>query len=47
MVRRQELSYMNALASLAVILIHVLSLGISSLTPGTWQSCLLYTSRCV
>ncbi|MGO5023131.1 acyltransferase [Lawsonibacter sp. LCP25S3_G6] len=42
MVRRQELSYMNALASLAVILIHVLSLGISSLTPGTWQSVAVY-----
>ena len=42
MTHRQELSYMNALASLAVILIHVLSLGISNLTPGTWQSVLVY-----
>lgn len=42
MIRRQELSYMNALACLAVILIHVLSLGISTLTPGTWQSVVVY-----
>lgn len=42
MARRPELNYMNALACLAVILIHVLSLGISSLTPGSWQSVLVY-----
>ena len=42
MARRPELSYMNALACLAVILIHVLSLGITTLTPGTWQSAAVY-----
>ena len=42
MARRPELSYMNALACLAVILIHVLSLGITNLTPGTWQSTAVY-----
>ena len=42
MARRPELNDMNALACLAVILIHVLSLGITSLTPGTWQSVIIY-----
>ena len=33
----EELNYFNAAACLLVILIHVLSLGIVSLNPATWQ----------
>ena len=33
----EELNYFNGIACLLVILIHVLSLGVVSLRPGTWQ----------
>lgn len=37
-----ELDYMNAIASLLVILIHVLSLGISTLNNTSWQAAVIY-----
>lgn len=40
--QRRELNYMNAMACLLVILIHVLSIGVSSLTPSSWQAAVVY-----
>ena len=40
--KKQELNYMNAVACLLVILIHVLSMGISSLEHTSWQAALVY-----
>lgn len=40
--RLEELDYLNAVACLLVILIHVLSLGITRATPGTWQAFVIY-----
>ncbi len=40
--RKKELDYMNALASLLVILIHVLSIGITGTAPDSWQAAVLY-----
>lgn len=37
-----ELDYMNALASILVILIHVLSLGISKVESTSWQAAVIY-----
>ena len=42
MARRRELDYMNGAACLLVILIHVLSLGISSADPRSWQAAVIY-----
>lgn len=42
MTHRKELDYMNAAACLLVILIHVLSLGITQADPAAWQSALIY-----
>ena len=42
MQKKLELNYMNAIACLAVILIHVFSLGISSLAPASWQAFVIY-----
>ena len=39
---KQELNYMNAFACLFVILIHVLSLGITSADPSSWQAAVIY-----
>lgn len=39
---KQELNRMNAAACLLVILIHVLSLGITSADPRSWQAAVLY-----
>jgi len=38
----EELTYFNAVACLLVILIHVLSLGISSVSPNAWQAVVIY-----
>lgn len=38
----RELDYVNAVACLLVVLIHVLSAGVSSLTPASWQAALVY-----
>ncbi len=40
--RYYELNYFNAIACLFVILIHVLSLGITSLRADSWQMALIY-----
>ena len=40
--KKRELNDMNAIACLLVILIHVLSLGISSVTPTSWQAAVIY-----
>ena len=42
MTRRKELDYMNAAACLLVILIHVLSLGITQADPKAWQSAVIF-----
>ena len=42
MERKRELNYMNAIACLFVILIHVLSLGISSAERTSWQAAVIY-----
>lgn len=42
MEKKQELNRMNASACLLVILIHVLSLGITSADPRSWQAAVLY-----
>lgn len=42
MAHRKELDYMNAVACLLVILIHVLSLGITQADPAAWQSAVIY-----
>ena len=42
MTRKQELNDMNAIACILVILIHVLSLGISSSNPESWQAAVVY-----
>lgn len=39
---KQELNYMNAFACLFVILIHVLSLGITSADSSSWQAAVIY-----
>lgn len=38
----EELSYFNAIACLLVVLIHVLSLGVSQAEPGSWQMAFIY-----
>lgn len=38
----QELNYFNAIACLLVIFIHVVAIGISGLTVGSWQENILY-----
>ena len=38
----EELAYFNAIACLLVILIHVLSLGISTVEPASWQAAAIY-----
>lgn len=38
----EELTYFNAICCLLVILIHVLSLGISTITRSSWQGAFLY-----
>lgn len=40
--KKRELNDMNAIACLLVILIHVLSIGISSVTPSSWQGAVIY-----
>lgn len=40
--KKRELNDMNAIACLLVILIHVLSIGISSVTPSSWQAAVIY-----
>ena len=40
--KKRELNDMNAIACFLVILIHVLSLGISSVTPTSWQAAVIY-----
>ena len=40
--KKRELNDMNAIACLLVILIHVLSIGISSVTPTSWQGAVIY-----
>lgn len=42
MKRKQELDYMNAIACLLVILIHVLSVGIVEADPASWQAAMIY-----
>lgn len=42
MTHRKELDYMNAIACLLVILIHVLSLGITRADPKAWQSAVIF-----
>ena len=42
MKRRPELDYMNAIACLLVILIHVLSVGIVEADPASWQAAVIY-----
>lgn len=42
MPKKQELNDMHAIASLLVILIHVLSLGLSSLNTASWQAAMLF-----
>ena len=42
MSKKRELNDMNAIACLLVILIHVLSIGISSVTPSSWQAAVIY-----
>ena len=42
MKRKQELNYMNAIACLCVILIHVLSLGIGQAERTSWQAAVIY-----
>lgn len=42
MVLKRELNYMNAIACLLVILIHVLSLGISLADSSSWQAAVIY-----
>lgn len=42
MSRKRELDHMNAIACLLVILIHVLSIGISSAEHDSWQAAILY-----
>lgn len=42
MKRRPELDYMNAIACLLVILIHVLSVGIVEADPASWQAAAIY-----
>ena len=39
---RKELDYMNAFACICVVLIHVLSLGISSAERMSWQAAVIY-----
>lgn len=40
--KKRELDYFNALGCLLVILIHVLSLGITSLDPASWQYAVVF-----
>lgn len=40
--RCEELDYFNACACILVVLIHVLSPGISGLQPGSWQMAVIY-----
>ena len=40
--RLMELDYFNGICCLLVILIHVLSLGITSLEAASWQLCIVY-----
>ncbi len=40
--RKMELDYINAIACLLVILIHVLSYGIANADPLSWQAGILY-----
>lgn len=40
--RRKELDYMNAVGCWLVILIHVLSLGITQADPAAWQTAVIY-----
>lgn len=42
MKKQPELNYMNAIAALLVILIHVLSLGISTADRTSWQAAVIY-----
>ena len=42
MERKPELDYMNAIACLLVILIHVLSVGIVEAEPDSWQAAVIY-----
>lgn len=42
MTTKRELNYMNAIACLLVILIHVLSLGITSADRSSWQAAVIY-----
>ena len=42
MKRKPELDYMNAIACLLVILIHVLSVGIVEAEPDSWQAAVIY-----
>lgn len=42
MERKKELNYMNAVACLCVILIHVLSIGISQADRSSWQAAAIY-----
>ena len=41
-IRRVELDYINAVACLLVILIHVLSYGIANADPTSWQAAAVY-----
>lgn len=40
--RLAELDYFNAIACLLVMLIHVLSLGVTELDRGSWQAAAVY-----
>lgn len=40
--RLEELDYFNAVSCLLVILIHVLSIGITTLDKTSWQLALIY-----
>ena len=40
--RAEELSYFNAVCCLLVVLIHVLSLGISKAEPTSWQAAVIW-----
>lgn len=40
--RKKELNYMNAVACLCVILIHVLSIGIAQADRSSWQAAVIY-----
>lgn len=42
MTTKRELNYMNAIACLLVILIHVLSLGITSANRTSWKAAVIY-----